>query len=51
MIGVHKEENLEKKLNVGTFINVIFDKIDNTKIIRKDKGNRNTHYRQIFMLN
>ena len=28
VIGIHKQADIEKKLNVGTFIDVIFKKID-----------------------
>ena len=39
VIGVHKQADKEKKLNVGTFIDVIFKKIDENKRDKKENIN------------
>ena len=39
VIGVHKQADNEKKLNVGTFIDVIFKKIDENKKDKKESIN------------
>jgi V8-like Glu-specific endopeptidase len=36
IIGIHKQADLAKELNVGTFINIIFEKIDDAKVNNKD---------------